>query len=137
MDDRRGSGSTGTATIEPILVVDSSPEWLELVTHFLSEAGFPVVACRSAQELRSIFDRTDPDVVIVGSKLADATSMAVCRWLRERSSVAILVFDERTDIGSAPLLESGADAVVVTTIGPNELVARVRALLRRVPPRRR
>jgi DNA-binding response OmpR family regulator len=124
-------------TVAPILVVDRSADWLEHVARFLSDEGLEIVTCGTGQELRAIFDRTDPSLVIIGSKISDATPIALSRWIRARGGTAIMVFDERNDIGSASLLESGADVVVEVGVGRNEIVARVRALLRRVPPRSR
>jgi DNA-binding response OmpR family regulator len=115
-----------------VLVVDDEANIRELVAVYLTAAGFDVrqapdgpTALRSAEEL-------PPDLVILDIMLPGLDGMAVCRRLRETSDVPIVMLTARTsDLDKVALLESGADDYMTKPFSPAELVARVRAVLRR------
>lgn len=106
------------------------------VVRWLASTGFEVTGC-SAGRVLVAFEQQRPDVVILAGDLQEQEAVTACRWISARSSVPLIVVtapQSRLDL--ALVLSSGADFVLPTSVGERELVARVRALLRRTPPRR-
>jgi DNA-binding response OmpR family regulator len=106
-----------------------------LVGTYLTQAGFEVVREASGERGAEAVDRRRPRVVVLDLGLPDVDGFELCRRLRESADVPILILtarDEEVDriIG----LELGADDYVTKPFSPRELVARVRAVLRRAEP---
>ncbi len=118
--------------MKTILVVDDEPKITNLVRDYLVRSGFEVLtACDGRQALATARDRK-PDLLIVDLGLPDIDGLDVTRTLRKESSVPVIILtarDEETDkiLG----LELGADDYITKPFSPKELVARVRAVLRR------
>jgi len=116
-----------------VLVVEDTPEMAELVKELLEGENFDVTAVGTGEEALEVATATDPDVVILDVSLPGIDGNEVCRRLREDSSDAYVIMltarQEEADrlIG----LAVGADDYVVKPFSPRELVARVRAMLRR------
>jgi DNA-binding response OmpR family regulator len=105
------------------------------LTDWLRDVRLETVLCLPADVTVALLD--DVDLVIVdAAAMSPDPPMSICRWLRGRTDVPLLA---TTRPGQDPLepLRDGADMVLRTDCGAGELVARVRALLRRTPPRRR
>jgi two-component system, OmpR family, KDP operon response regulator KdpE len=121
-----------TAGAPRVLVCDDEPQILRALRIVLREAGFDVVAAATAEEALDAAALHPPDVAIVDLLLPDRSGVDVCRRLREWSSVPIIVVsavgDEQAKVDAR---EAGADDYVTKPFGPRELVARVRAALRR------
>ena len=106
-----------------------------LVVAYLERAGFQVVCEQTGEKGLDAVERHDPRVVVLDLALPDIDGLEVCRQLRASGPVPILILtarDEEVDriIG----LELGADDYVTKPFSPRELVARVRAILRRTEP---
>jgi DNA-binding response OmpR family regulator len=106
-----------------------------LVVAYLERAGFQVVCEQTGEKGLDAVERHDPRVVVLDLALPDLDGLEVCRQLRASGPVPILILtarDEEVDriIG----LELGADDYVTKPFSPRELVARVRAILRRTEP---
>ena len=106
-----------------------------LVVAYLEQAGFQVVCEQTGEKGLDAVERHDPRVVVLDLALPDLDGLEVCRQLRASGPVPILILtarDEEVDriIG----LELGADDYVTKPFSPRELVARVRAILRRTEP---
>jgi DNA-binding response OmpR family regulator len=115
-----------------ILVVDDEANIRDLVTVYLTAAGFDVNQAADGPGALSTFAQRAPDLVILDIMLPGLSGMAVCRTIRETSRVPIIMLTARdTDLDKVALLESGADDYVTKPFSPPELVARVRAVLRR------
>jgi DNA-binding response OmpR family regulator len=120
-----------------ILVVDDEVKIARVVRAYLEREGYGVVEAHDGRQALEVARREKPDVVILDLMLPEVSGWDVCRALRQESSVPILMLtarDEDTDkiVG----LELGADDYVTKPFNPKELVARVRAILRRAGPQR-
>ncbi len=115
-----------------ILIVEDDPDIRRLVGELLRQDAFQVEVAGDAREMDSVLARLHPDLIILDQMLPGEDGLAVCRRLRARDTVPILMLTARSDeIDRVLGLEMGADDYVVKPFGPRELLARVRALLRR------
>jgi DNA-binding response OmpR family regulator len=121
-----------------ILVVDDNVRTQEAIALYLRHAGYDVdVAATGPDALAAAADRT-PDLIVLDLMLPGLSGLDVCRALRERSDVPIIMVTARTtEEDKLEGLRSGADDYVSKPFSPRELVARVATVLRRVRPARR
>ncbi len=119
---------------EKILVIDDEDTTVQLLSILLEHKGFEVVKAYQAEEgLRKAY-RSHPDLVLLDIMMPDMDGWEVCRRLRELSDVPIIFLTARTDIKDVVKgLELGADDYIVKPYDNDELIARIRAHLRRVP----
>ena len=118
-----------------VLICDDEPQILHALTLVLSEAGFQVVPCSTANEAIGRAAIRPPEAAIIDLRLPDGDGVEVCRCLREWSEMPIIVLsavDEEDEKVRA--LRTGADDFVTKPFSPAELVARLEAALRRVTP---
>jgi DNA-binding response OmpR family regulator len=115
-----------------VLVVDDEPKIVEVVSSYLVRAGFdPVSAVTGAQAL-ALFEKTLPCLVILDLMLPDVSGEDVCRKLRARSRVPIIMLTAKIeDADAVKGLTMGADDYVTKPFSPRQLMARVDAVLRR------
>ena len=123
---------SGPQTGGRILIVEDEPHIVELVRYNLVQEGFQVsVAYDGAEALRKAKE-DDPELVILDLMLPYVDGLEVCRQIRRESSVPILMLTARDGEQQRVVgLELGADDYVTKPFSPRELVARVRAILRR------
>ena len=115
-----------------VLVVDDEASILDVVTYALGEAGFTTVTAMTGPAALEAVGREQIDLVILDVMLPGIDGFTVCRELRSTSAVPIILLTARDDeLDRVVGLELGADDYVVKPFGVRELVARVRALLRR------
>jgi DNA-binding response OmpR family regulator len=115
-----------------ILIVDDDPDICELVVEYLGKNGFRVSASRSGREMFALFDREAIDLVLLDLKLPGEDGLQLARALRERATVPIVLLTGRSEEADRVMgLELGADDYVTKPFSPRELLARVRAVLRR------
>lgn len=117
-----------------ILVVEDDGEMRHLVARLLREAGFRVTPARDGREMWELLENmgAPPDLVVLDIMLPGSSGLDLCRGLRARSQVPIIMLTARGDETDRVLgLEMGADDYVAKPFGPREFIARVRALLRR------
>ena len=115
-----------------ILVVDDEPEIVKLVRAYLEQAGFVVVTAAEGQEALAVFRHEKPNLVILDLNLPGMDGLDVCRALRRRPEVPIIMLTARIEETDRLIgLELGADDYVVKPFSPREIVARTRAVLRR------
>ncbi len=116
-----------------ILVVEDEPSLAEVVSLYLKRAGFQVQIASDGKQAMNILERQLPDFVILDLMLPEVDGLSITRWLRDRSDVPIImVTARREEIDRITGLEMGADDYVVKPFSPQELVSRVRAVLRRI-----
>jgi len=119
-------------TVPHVLVVDDDPDLRELVTEYLGNNDLRVSAAASGREMFALFDRESIDLVLLDLKLPGEDGMQLARALRERATVPIVLLTGRSEEADRVMgLELGADDYVTKPFSPRELLARVRAVLRR------
>jgi DNA-binding response OmpR family regulator len=115
-----------------ILVVDDEREIVKVVRAYLEEAGFAVVVASDGQEALTVFRHEKPALVILDWMLPKLSGIDVSRSLRKESDVPIIMLTAKVEESDKLVgLELGADDYVTKPFSPRELVARVRAVLRR------
>ncbi|PRQ10811.1 DNA-binding response regulator [Corynebacterium sp. 13CS0277] len=115
-----------------ILVVDDDPAISEMLSLVLQAEGFDTVVVADGAEAVDVAARVNPDLILLDLMLPGMNGIDVCRAIRTRSSVPIVMLTAKTDTVDVVLgLESGADDYVNKPFKPKELVARIRARLRR------
>src|SRR3954468_21920735 len=118
-----------------ILVVEDEESFVEALTVGLKREGFRVRVARDGVEALDLFDLVQPDLVLLDVMLPLISGVDVCREIRTRSKVPIIMVTARSsEIDTVVGLEVGADDYVSKPYRLRELVARMRAALRRAPP---
>ena len=118
--------------MKTILVVDDERNIVELVRLYLEKEGFAVVAASDGEQALTQYERSGPDLVVLDLMLPQMDGFEVCRELRRRGDVPILMLTARSeDVDAIVGLELGADDYVTKPFNPRALVARVKAILRR------
>jgi DNA-binding response OmpR family regulator len=117
-----------------VLLVEDEPEIVGLLTDFLAVEGFGVVAADDARGAIAALGRHEVDCVLLDVMLPGGSGFDVCRQIRERSDVPLLFLSARgEDDDKLRGLALGADDYIVKSATPAEVVARVKAVLRRAP----
>jgi len=115
-----------------ILIVDDEVKIVELVKAYLEKAGFKTVAAYDGEQALELFRRESPALVLLDLMLPRIDGLDVARMIRKDSNVPIIMLTARAEEADRVAgLELGADDYVVKPFSPRELVARVRAVLRR------
>ena len=121
--------------VPKVLVVDDEESLLDAIRYALSREGMEVVTARDGAEAISDFEVERPDLVVLDLMLPTQSGWDVCRRIRASSAVPILMLTARdAEVDRVVGLEMGADDYVTKPFSLRELVARVRALLRRAGP---
>lgn len=115
-----------------ILVVDDDPAIAEMLTIVLEAEGFDPVAVMDGNDAVPTFEREQPDLILLDLMLPGMNGVDICRTIRQNSTVPIVMLTAKTDTVDVVLgLESGADDYITKPFKPKELIARIRARLRR------
>lgn len=118
-----------------ILVVDDDPHIREVVTFALEKAGMGFIEASNGQEGLSEFTKQKADMIILDINMPEMDGLDVCKEVRKTSDVPILFLSSRDDeIDRILGLELGADDYLTKPFSPRELVARVKAILKRSYP---
>ncbi len=115
-----------------ILVVDDEVKIVRVVADYLKAAGFQVIKAYTGKEALVAFRQEKPDLIILDLMLPEMDGLDVARIIRQESDVPIIMLTARVEEADRVAgLELGADDYVTKPFSPRELVARVRAVLRR------
>jgi two-component system response regulator MprA len=129
-------GSNGNATDGRVLVVEDDVEIAEVLRRSLRQEGYSVRSAADGVEALALASDFMPDLVVLDLGLPRLDGIEVCRRLRTEGDVPILILTARTETSDrVEGLDSGADDYLVKPFERQELLARIRALLRRRPPR--
>ncbi len=118
-----------------VLVVEDEESFSDALSYMLRKEGFEVSVAATGTAALTEFDRTGADIVLLDLMLPEMSGTEVCRALRAKSAVPIIMVTARdSEIDKVVGLELGADDYVTKPYSPRELVARIRAVLRRQSP---
>ena len=120
--------------MNPILVVDDNEQILEILSKYIQNEGWPLLLARSGEEALALFDAADPVIILLDIMLPGIDGLEVCRRIRRVSKVPILMITARDEDADRILgLDIGADDYIVKPFSPGEVMARIRAVMRRIP----
>ena len=121
-----------------VLLVEDEPAQRDILTYNLEADGFEVAAAENGEEALLLVDEVSPDIIVLDWMLPNVSGIEVCRQLKARSDtrgVPIIMLSARSEeVDRVRGLETGADDYVVKPYSVAELMARVRAQLRRTRP---
>lgn len=116
-----------------VLVVCDEPKTVALIRLHLEEAGFRVLAAGDGQTGLDVARREHPDIIVQDLTLPEGNGLELCRQLRRLTKVGIILISvDSEDVDKLIGFELGADDYICKPFGPREVVARVRAVLRRM-----
>jgi two-component system response regulator ResD len=118
-----------------VLVVDDEPSVREVVVRYLKQEGYDTLEAGDGNAARELLETQLPSLIILDLMLPGMDGLSLCRWIRERSELPVIMITalgEETDRLTG--LEVGADDYMTKPFSPRELVARVKAVLRRSSP---
>jgi two-component system KDP operon response regulator KdpE len=117
-----------------ILVVDDEPQLRRAVKATLTDLGYSVIDAKTGEEALEMLRHETPDLVLLDLNMPGIGGLETCRAIRETSDVPIIVLSVRnTERDKVQVLDAGADDYVTKPFGIQELLARIRAAMRRVP----
>src|SRR5918994_2970654 len=131
----RSDPATRTAMVEQshIIVVDDEPEIRSMLADYLSHAGFVVRAAEGGAAMRSILAEQPADLVILDINMPGEDGLSLARFLRANTDVGIVMLTAAGEVVDRVVgLEIGADDYIAKPVDLRELLARVRAVLRRL-----
>jgi two-component system, OmpR family, alkaline phosphatase synthesis response regulator PhoP len=121
--------------MKTILVVDDEPQIAQIARDYLQHAGYSVITTGEGVEALALARERHPDLVVLDLGLPKLDGLEVARRLRKESTVPLIMLTARVDESDRLTgLELGADDYITKPFSPRELVARVRAVLRRADP---
>ena len=121
-----------------ILIADDDSNICELLRLYLEKDGYDVVIAQNGMEALDLFARENPDMILLDVMMPELDGWQVCREVRKKSDCPIIMITAKSEVFDKVLgLELGADDYVVKPFDSKEVVARVKAVLRRAAPDRR
>jgi DNA-binding response OmpR family regulator len=121
--------------VTTVLVVDDEPIVREVVVSYLRREGFRTLEAGDGDTARELLERDEPTLVVLDVMLPGADGLELCRWIRARSDVPVIMLSARGEEADRIVgLDLGADDYVTKPFSPRELAARVRTVLRRTEP---
>jgi two-component system response regulator RegX3 len=119
-----------------VLVVEDEESYSDALAYMLRKEGFEVAIAATGPEALTEFDRAGADIVLLDLMLPGLPGTEVCRLIRQTSNVPIIMVSAKDDeVDKVVGLELGADDYICKPFSPREVVARVKAVLRRSTPR--
>src|SRR6195256_4446080 len=131
-------GTFLSVSTQSVLVVEDEASIASFVSLYLKNAGYEVRTASNGAEALASAQSEQPSLIVLDLMLPDIDGIEICRRLRQKSDVPILMLTARDeDVDKIIGLEVGADDYLTKPFNPRELVARVKSILRRAAPERR
>ena len=120
--------------MEKILIADDNEDITDILSNYIEREGYEPLVAKDGEEALQLFWEQSPVLVLLDIMMPKIDGYEVCRRIRDKSNVPILLVTARgEDFERVMGLDIGADDYIVKPFSPNEVMARVRAVLRRVP----
>lgn len=118
--------------MKKVLIIDDDPNIVEVLRLYFDKDGYAVISCHSGEKALETYVATMPDIIVLDLMLPGKDGYDICREVRRISDVPIIMLTAKTDILDKVVgLELGADDYMEKPFEPKELLARVKAILRR------
>ena len=118
---------------EKVLVVDDEPKIVDVVKSYLEKSGYDVSTAYDGREAYNKFEKENPSLIVLDWMLPDISGEKICRAIRQKSKVPVIMLTARVEEENILRgFDFGADDYVTKPFSPRQLVARVKAILRRV-----
>ena len=115
-----------------VLVIEDEESFRDALQFMLSREGFDVILAPNGAEGMKVFDAKNPDIVLLDLMLPEVSGTEVCKYIRSKSSTPVIMLTAKdTEIDKVVGLELGADDYVTKPFSTRELLARIKAVLRR------
>lgn len=120
--------------MNPILIVDDNEQIRQILVQYIEAQGWPYITAASGEEALALFDAAVPSLILLDIMLPGIDGLSVCQNIRRVSNVPILMITAKDEDADRILgLDVGADDYIVKPFSPGEVMARIRAVLRRLP----
>ena len=118
-----------------VLVVDDEPIVREIAVRYLERAGYATKEAGDGRTAKRLLEQEPPDLVVLDVMLPGVDGLELCRWIRARSELPVIMLTARSEeADKVSGLDAGADDYLTKPFSANELLARIRSLLRRQSP---
>lgn len=119
--------------MNPILIVDDNVQILNILSQYVRAEGWDFITAQTGEEALQLFDSTAPSIVLLDLMLPGMDGLEVCRRIRQLSDVPVLMITARDEDADRILgLDIGADDYIIKPFSPGEVMARIRATIRRM-----
>ena len=116
-----------------ILVVDDNDEIRDLLGRYLGQHGYQVSLADGGKSMRAILEKQPADLIVLDVMMPEEDGLSVCRWLQENNGPPVIMLTAMSEEADTIVgLEMGADDYVTKPFSPRELLARIKAVLRRL-----
>jgi DNA-binding response OmpR family regulator len=120
--------------MKKILIADDNEDIIDVLSNYIVREGYEPVVAKDGEQALELFEKEQPAMALIDIMMPKIDGYEVCRSIRKKSSMPIILVTARgEDFERVMGLDIGADDYVVKPFSPNEVMARVRAVLRRVP----
>ena len=120
--------------MKKILIADDNEDIIDILSNYIEREGYETVVAMDGEEALQLFEKEQPVLVLLDIMMPKIDGYEVCRTIRKSSNVPIILVTARgEDFERVMGLDIGADDYIVKPFSPNEVMARVRAVLRRTP----
>lgn len=118
---------------QPILIADDNESIIDIISMYLKSEGYIPLVARDGDEAIAMFNRYKPVLILLDIMMPKKDGFTVCREIRQNSNVPIIIITAKGEDGDKIMgLDFGADDYIVKPFSPGEVMARIRALLRRI-----
>ena len=123
--------------MKKILIADDNEDITDILSNYIEREGYEAVVAKDGEQALELFESEEPVLVLLDIMMPKIDGYEVCRAIRRKSGVPIILVTARgEDFERVMGLDIGADDYIVKPFSPNEVMARVRAVLRRAPETR-